>query len=90
MNCCTYDCHQGDDCPARKCPHCRGLGFDASGLRCDCQAPARVTKVKRRIHAQDPLPASPSRAYLRHLAKWMLISLAAMLIAALALGVAYA
>ena len=21
----------------RTCPHCLGLGYDASGLRCDCQ-----------------------------------------------------
>lgn len=91
MNCCDYDCTQGRDCPARAaCPHCRGLGFDYSGMRCDCQAPARVTKVKRRIHTQDPLPASPSRAYMHHLAKWMLIALATMFVAALALGVAQA
>jgi hypothetical protein len=92
MNCCDYDCTQGRDCPARatECPHCRGLGFDASGLRCTCQMPARVTKVKRRIHTKDPLPASPSRVYLRHLAKWLLIVLGTTLLATLALGVAYA
>lgn len=91
MNCCDYDCTQGRDCPARaSCKHCYSIGYDASGMRCDCQMPARVAKVKRRIHTKDPLPASPSRAYLRHLAKWMLIALAVMLMAALTLGVAYA
>ena len=90
MNCCDYECNQGRDCPARACPHCRGLGFDASGMRCDCQMPARPAKVGRRMHAKDPLPASPSRAYLRHLAKWMLVAIGATLLAALALGVAYA
>ena len=29
-----------------------------------------------------PLPANPWRAYLRHLAKWMLIALASVLVAA--------
>lgn len=65
------------------CPHCHDLGFDASGMRCFCQVPTRVAKVKRRTHDKDPLPASPSRAYLRYLAKWMLIALGVILIAAM-------
>ena len=24
-------------CPARKCPHCHGMGYDASGQKCTCQ-----------------------------------------------------
>lgn len=72
------------------CRHCRGLGYDASGMRCDCQAPARVTKVKRRIPAQKPTPTPRPRTNLRHLVKWMLIALIAMLMVALPLGVAYA
>jgi hypothetical protein len=38
MNCCDYNCHQGKDCPARQaeCRHCKGIGFDAGGQRCDC------------------------------------------------------
>ena len=72
------------------CRHCYDLGFDASGMRCDCQVPARVTKVKRREPGKEPLPASPWRIYLGHLAKWMLIVLATMLAAVLALGVAHA
>ena len=60
-------------------------------MRCDCQEPARVAKVKRRIpKVPADVAASPLRPYLRHLAKWMLICLAAMLVAALALGVARA
>ena len=40
MNCCDEygNCNQGRDCPVRKerqqCLHCRGLGYDASGLKC--------------------------------------------------------
>lgn len=71
------------------CPHCHGLGFDASGLRCFCQA-ARVAKIKRRIHDKTPLPASPSRNYLLPLAKWMLICIAVLLAAALTTGVLHA
>ena len=39
--CANYGCNQGRTCPVRKdrqdCPHCRGLGYDASGLKCTCQ-----------------------------------------------------
>ena len=79
MNCCTYDCHQGDECPARKCQHCYGIGYDASGMRCTCQ-PTRVARVGQRMRAKAPLPSSPWRAYLRHMAKWMLIAIAFALI----------
>jgi len=44
-----------------------------------------TARVGRRDHAQAPLPASPWRAYLRHLAKWMLIAIAAALGASLGL-----
>ncbi len=39
MNCCDEygNCNQGRDCPARKCPHCFGLGYDSSGQQCICQ-----------------------------------------------------
>ena len=47
----------------------------------DC--PARVAKVGQRTHAKTPLPASAWHAYLHHLAKWMLIALGAVLIAAM-------
>lgn len=71
MNCCTYDCHQGDHCPARKCQHCYGIGYDASGYPCTCQ-PTKVARVGKRMHGKAALPSNPWRAYLRHLAKWML------------------
>lgn len=69
MNCCDYDCNQGDNCPAR------------------------VAKVKRRDHAKAALPSSPWRAYVGHLAKWMLAFTGIALGASLALTyvmVAYA
>ena len=39
MNCCDEygNCRQGRDCPIRQCPHCRGMGYDASGQKCTCQ-----------------------------------------------------
>lgn len=46
-----------------------------------------TARIGRRDHAQAPLPASPRRAYLRHLAKWMLIAIAACFGIALGLGV---
>jgi hypothetical protein len=36
----------------------------------DC--PVRVAKIGRKDHAKAPLPNSPWRAYVGHLAKWML------------------
>jgi hypothetical protein len=66
------------------CPHCYGIGYDASGYPCTC-APVKVAKVARRMPGDKPLPANPWRAYLRHLAKWMLIALACVLVAGAAL-----
>ena len=39
MNCCDDygNCNQGRECPIRKCPHCHGMGYDSSGLKCTCQ-----------------------------------------------------
>lgn len=51
----------------------------------DC--PARVAKVKRRDHAPAALPHSPWRAYVKHLAKWLLVCLAVLFAAALFTGV---
>jgi hypothetical protein len=77
MNCCDEygDCRQGRNCPARAqaCKHCHGIGYDASGLACTCTGPAKVARVKNRHHAKAPLPNNMWRAYMRHLAKWMLI-----------------
>lgn len=86
MNCCTYDCHQGDLCPARKCQHCYGIGYDASGYPCTCQ-PTQVARVGKRMHAKAPLPASAWRAYMRHIAKWMLIAITTALVVGLGLSV---
>lgn len=75
MNCCDYDCNQGRNCPARKpeCKHCLGIGYDASGYPCTCATPAKVAKVKNRHYAKPALLPHAWRAYMRHLAKWMLI-----------------
>jgi hypothetical protein len=54
----------------------------------DC--PARVAKVKRRDHAPAALPHSAWRAYVKHLAKWMLICIAVLFAAAFFVGVAHA
>ena len=93
MNCCDYDCNQGRDCPARAsvCKHCHGIGYDASGMRCTCtDQGAKVARIGCKDYAREPLPASASRVYLRHLAKWMLICIATLFAAALFLGVAHA
>ncbi len=55
--------------------------------------PARVAKVGRKDHAPAALPSSPWRAYVGHLAKWMLAFTGIALGASLALTyvmVAYA
>jgi hypothetical protein len=54
----------------------------------DC--PVRVAKVGRKDHAPAPLPTSFWRAYLKHLAKWMLICIVVLFAAAIATGVAHA
>jgi hypothetical protein len=66
------------------CRHCYGIGYDASGYPCTC-APVKVAKVARRMPGDKPLPANPWRAYLGHVAKWLLIAVASMLIAAVVL-----
>jgi len=81
MNCCDYDCNQGRDCPARKCRHCYGTGYDASGHPCTCK-PAKVAKVGRKDHGKAALPRSLAGAYLKDLARAMLLILAVMLVSA--------
>lgn len=83
MNCCDYDCNQGRDCPARKpatCPHCHGIGYDASGHPCTCTMPANVAKVGTRMHGPEPLPTITWRDYLGDLARAMLFVIAILLI----------
>jgi hypothetical protein len=95
VNCCDEfgDCRQGRDCPIRRCPHCHGIGYDASGYACTCTTTASVAKVGRRTHGthgKRALPPSPWRTYLRHLAKWMLIVICILFYVALLAGVAHA
>lgn len=52
--------------------------------------PASVAKIKSRDHAPAALPHSPWRAYMKHLAKWMLICIAVLFAAAFAVGVSHA
>lgn len=54
----------------------------------DC--PIRVAKIGRKDHAKAALPHSPWRAYLKHLAKWMLICIAVLFAAAFTVGVLHA
>lgn len=46
-----------------------------------------TARIGRRMHGKNPLPASPWRAYLRHLASAMLLTLAVMLVSAIVVGV---
>lgn len=87
MNCCDYDCTQGRDCPARKCPHCFGIGYDASGYACNCTTPAKVAKVGRKEHGKEALRGSPWRLYLKDLAQSMFIVLAVLVVSAAVVGV---
>jgi hypothetical protein len=88
MNCCDYNCTQGRDCPARKtptCPHCRSLGYDASGYACTCTCePAKVAKARPVMLDREILPPTRWRIQVRELAKWMLGVLALLLYAVLA------
>lgn len=79
MNCCDYDCNQGDNCPVRKCKHCYGIGYDASGhpCSCSCAAPAKVAKAKATLLDREALPPTEWRDQVQHLAKWMLWAIAA-------------
>ena len=86
MNCCDYDCTQGRNCPARKCPHCFGIGYDASGYACTCVT-AKVAKVGKRMHAPKPLNGSQWRRQLKDLARAMLLVLSVLLISAIVVGV---
>lgn len=95
MNCCDEygDCRQGRDCPVRKaqqCAHCHGIGYDASGQRCECTMIAKVARVGRKDYDREALPRSPWRVYVRHLAKWMLICIAVLFAAAFTAGVLHA
>jgi hypothetical protein len=47
-------------------------------------------RIGRKDHAPAALPCSPWREYLKHLAKWMLIAIAVLLISAAVVGVSHA
>jgi hypothetical protein len=49
-----------------------------------------TARIGRKDHAKAALPYSPWRVYLRHLAKWMLIAIAALLVSAAVVGVSRA
>lgn len=86
MNCCDYDCNQGDNCPVRTCKHCYGLGYDASGYACTCSCgtPAKVAKARPVMLDREILPPTRWRSQVRELAKWMLGVIALLLYAVLA------
>ena len=68
---------------------CDEYGECNQGRNC----PIRVAKIGRKDHAKAALPSSPWRAYVGHLAKWMLAFTGIALGASLALTyvmVAYA
>lgn len=64
---------------------CDEYGNCNQGRNCPVRV-AKVAKVNRRAPAAKPLPPSVWRYQLRHLAKWMLIVLAVMLVSALTVG----
>lgn len=64
MNCCDEYCSNHGCNQGRDCP-----------VR---MQRAKVAKIGRRDYGKEALPATAWRAYLRHLAKWMLIVLAIM------------
>jgi hypothetical protein len=73
MSCCDEYCDNYGCNQGRDCPVRR--------------QPVKVAKIGRKDHAKAPLPASPWRAYLRHLASAMLLTVAVMLVSAIVVGV---
>lgn len=69
------------------CPHCYGIGYDASGYTCTCVQPAEVARVGRKHHDRDPLRGSPWRLYLKDLARSLLLVLAVMMVSAIVVGI---
>lgn len=72
-----------NECPARNpitCRFCQGIGYDASGQRCDCRMPAKVARVGKAHKTEDVdfEPASNWRFHLAMLAKLMLMTIGVM------------
>lgn len=67
------------------CPHCYGIGYDASGYTCTCQQ-AGVAKIGRKYQDRDPLRGSPWRLYLKDLARSLLLVLAVVMVSAVVVG----
>jgi hypothetical protein len=68
---------------------CDDYGDCRQGRDCPVRA-AKVAPIGRKDYAKEPLPVSPARVYLRHLAKWMLICIAVLFAAAFTVGVLHA
>ena len=68
------------------CPHCYGIGYDASGYTCTCQQ-AEVAKVGRKYPGRDALRGCPWRLYLKDLARSLLLVLAVMMVSAIVVGI---
>lgn len=58
--------------------YCANHGCN-QGRDCPVRQGAKVAKIKRRTPDKQALPATAWRAYVRHLAKWMLICLAVLM-----------
>lgn len=67
---------------------CDEYGDCRQGRDCPVRKGAeKVARIGRKDYAKEPLRGSPWRIYLRHLAKWMLITVAMMLASAMVVGV---
>lgn len=68
------------------CPHCYGIGYDASGYSCSCQH-AEVAKVGRKYPVREALRGAPWRVYLKDLARSLLLVLAVVMVSAVTVAV---
>ena len=70
----------------KNCPLCFDTGYDDSGYDCTCGKPAKVAKVGKRMHANEPLRGSAWRRQLKDLARGFLLMLAVMLVSSITVG----
>lgn len=68
---------------------CDDYGDCRQGRDCPVRV-AKVARIGRKDYTREPLPRSPWRVYLHHLAKWMLICIAVLFAAAFTAGVLHA